>query len=414
MRIRPRMERDERGSLIVAVMVMMVLVALSSVVVARTVSAQKSGRQAQDFSGALAQGDAGLSDALFRIDQLGTNPATTFCVGNNAACTLSSVPAAPGVQYTARRVDDNTYTVLSKGLVNGQPHAIQATVTRGVLYPYVLFAKNSITFNGNTSDYDPVTGQGPIETMDPANNVLLDPAPTIEVPSGGTIDCQGRSPSKRQVYYGSASVNCANPQAVTTNYNPLDPVLTCPTPANLPPQPCRGASFTACPAVNGTLPAILAPGVYWCSQTDLAGSSNQLSFPSTFTVGAGAANGGVVSIYVIPTNSTNLSLSISGATVNSGGDPTRLRVYLAGSGGVDPGNGSHGGNFTGIMYAPSAAVISDGCKAQWRGAIVVGSFTCNGGPHAGIIYDTRIAALTSAGWTVSNFSEIPSTRVTLP
>ena len=121
MRITRRIERDERGSLIVAVMVMMVLVLLSSVVVARTLAGLKSTKQSQDFSGALAQADGGLSDALFRIDQLGTNPAATFCVGGNAACTLASVPAAPGVQYTARRVDDNTYTILSKGLVNGQP-----------------------------------------------------------------------------------------------------------------------------------------------------------------------------------------------------------------------------------------------------------------------------------------------------
>ena len=118
-------------------MVMMVLVLLSSVVVARTLSGLKSTRSSRkDFSAALANADAGLSDALFRFDQLGTRPAATFCVGANAACTLASVPGAPGVQYTARRVDDNTYTVLSKGLVNGQPHAIQATVTRSYLYPF--------------------------------------------------------------------------------------------------------------------------------------------------------------------------------------------------------------------------------------------------------------------------------------
>jgi hypothetical protein len=91
-----------------------------------------------------------------------------------------------------------------------------------------------------------------------------------------------------------------------------------------------------------------------------------------------------------------------------------LRIYVAGSGGIDHGNGSHGGNFTGILYAPSAPLTSNGCKAQWRGAVVVGTFTCNGGPHAGIIYDTRVAALTSAGWTVSNYTEIPSSQVTMP
>src|SRR4029079_17652191 len=116
--------RDERGNMIVVMAVIMVLLFLSIAVVARTTSGLKSTRQGQDFSAALAQADAGLSDALFRIDQLGLDPATTFCVCNNVACSVSSIPGAPDVQYTARRVDDNTYTVYSKGLVNGQYHAI--------------------------------------------------------------------------------------------------------------------------------------------------------------------------------------------------------------------------------------------------------------------------------------------------
>src|SRR5436190_4640529 len=100
--VRPR---DERGNMIVVMAVIMILMFLSIAVVARTVSGLHSTRQGQDFSSALANADAGVSDALFRIDQLGTAAATTFCVGNNAACTRSSVPSAPGVTYTARRVD---------------------------------------------------------------------------------------------------------------------------------------------------------------------------------------------------------------------------------------------------------------------------------------------------------------------
>ncbi len=107
--------RDERGNIIVVMAVIMVLLFLSIAVVARTASGLHSTRQGQDFSAALANADAGLSDALFRIDQLGNDPAATFCVGNNVACTVSSVPGAPGAQYTARRVDDNTYTVYAKG-----------------------------------------------------------------------------------------------------------------------------------------------------------------------------------------------------------------------------------------------------------------------------------------------------------
>ena len=50
-------------------------------------------------------------------------------------------------------------------------------------------------------------------------------------------------------------------------------------------------------------------------------------------------------------------------------NPRKLRVYLAG-GTVDPGNGSHSGDFTGILYAPNASERNPSCKANWRGALV--------------------------------------------
>src|SRR5262249_20379296 len=144
----------------------------------------------------------GVADALFRVDQLpASTPVSSFCVGPNPACTVQAVPGAPGVTYTARRVDDNTLTILSKGIVNGQPHAIQATITRSFLYPFALFAKTGITFNGGGSDaYDPATGIGPVETVDPSGNPVLTPA--ADVASNGTITCSGDpSPAHQQDYF---------------------------------------------------------------------------------------------------------------------------------------------------------------------------------------------------------------------
>jgi Tfp pilus assembly protein PilX len=92
--------RSEHGNMVVAVSVMMVLAMLSAAVVARTLAGLRSTRQGQDFSAALANADAGVSDALFRIDQLGSAAASAFCVGPDPACTVSSVPGAPDVQYT--------------------------------------------------------------------------------------------------------------------------------------------------------------------------------------------------------------------------------------------------------------------------------------------------------------------------
>ena len=127
MRVMSR-RRDEAGNLIVAIRVIMVLSMLSVAVLSRTLSGLTSSRHGQAINGALAQEDAGLSDALSRMDQQGNAAASSFCVGTSGGCGLSSVPGASGVQYTARRVDDNTYTVLAKGTVNGRPHAIGAAL----------------------------------------------------------------------------------------------------------------------------------------------------------------------------------------------------------------------------------------------------------------------------------------------
>ncbi len=410
-----RQERDESGNIIVIVTIIMVLMLLSAAVVARTLAGLHSTKQGQDFSAALASADAGVADALFRFDQLGTAPAATFCVGANAACTVASVPGNPTVQYTARRVNDNTYTVLSKGIINGQPHAVQATVTRSYLYPFAIFAKTSITFNGNTGTYNPANGVGPVETVDANGNVVT--TPTADVATNGQITCNGaNSPAHNQDYFKNGGTSCSNANLLPGSYNPLNPVLTCPAAPNVPTTPCLPTVHNACPAFNGVLPAALAPGAYYCSQTDLASHSNTLSFPSTFTVSPGAANGGVVEIYVIPTNNANLTVSIADANnpgVNFGGDPTKLRVYLAG-GTIDPGNGAHSGDFTGIMYAPNAQEANPSCGANWRGALVVNTFTCNGGPHLQVEYDTRMLSLTQSSWLVSNYTEIPSNQVTLP
>jgi len=402
--------RDERGNMIVVMAVIMVLLFLSIAVVARTTSGLKSTRQGQDFSAALAQADAGLSDALFRIDQLGLDPATTFCVGDNVACSVSSIPGAPDVQYTARRVDDNTYTVYSKGLVNGQYHAIQATVERSLLYPFAIFAKTSVTFDGNSGNYDSSNGSGPVATVDPSGNFVLVPA--ADVASSGQITCHGAdSPAHRQAYFDGGGTNCDNGYLLTGVYNPQDPTLNCPAPINIPTTPCLPASPNACPATAGVLPAALTPGVYYCSQSDLTGGS--LSFPSTFTVGPGLGNGGAVDIYIIPTDGTNITLSIADAMVNQNGDPTKLRVYMKG-GKIDPGNGAHSGDFTGILWAPSAEEVNPSCKANWRGALVLNVFTCDGGSHLSVKYDSRMQSITQSSWTVKNYTEIPSNSFSLP
>jgi len=144
--------------------------------------------------------------------------------------------------------------------------------------------------------------------------------PTPDVASNGQITCHGAtSPAHHQDYFNGGGTSCNNGYLLPGSYNPQSPSLTCPGMPlnNIPTVPCLPATHSACPAVNGVLPASLVPGVYYCSQTDLTGGT--LSFPSTTTIGAGSANNGVVEIYIIPTENSNLTVSIADATINSDG-----------------------------------------------------------------------------------------------
>jgi hypothetical protein len=418
-----RRSPDERGNMIVAVAVIMVLAMLSAAVVARTLSGLHATRQGQDFSGALAHADAGVSDALFRVDQMGAAAASSFCVGPSPNCTVQSIPGSPGTIYTATRINATSYDVKSKGIVNGQPHAVDATIQQSYSYPYAIFTKTSLNFNGNTGNYVPASCSGPVETVDATGNVVC--VPQADVATNGQITCHGSdSPAHQQDYYKGGGTNCQNGYLMSGTYNPQDPTLTCPAPKNVPKTPCLPNPHLPCPAVNGVIPLTLLPGDYYCSQLDLGGGkSPTISFQPGFTVGGAT---GAVNLYIIPTDGSNITVSIADTCgwnnaanacttgINFNGDPTRLGVYLAG-GTVDPGNGmTHSGNFTGIMYAPNAIEANPSCNATWRGAIVVNSFTCNGGTHLDVKYDSRLLNLVDISWIVTNYTEIPTNQVVLP
>ena len=117
-RLRPG-GRDEQGSLILAMGVLMVLTFLSLALLARTIATIGSVRRTQDFSASLALADSGLSDALFEIDQ-----------GRGATFTKTLTVGAGSTTYTATYVDANTWTVRSQGTNSGVLHALEATVSR--------------------------------------------------------------------------------------------------------------------------------------------------------------------------------------------------------------------------------------------------------------------------------------------
>ncbi|MGH9063218.1 MAG: DUF7305 domain-containing protein [Acidimicrobiales bacterium] len=407
---RPGRATDERGSLVVAMAVIMVVAVLSTALVGLTINNLVAVRHTQDFSGALANADAGLSDAAFRIDQ---GASGSFCVGTPSGCVAPSVPGAPGVAYkatldpaSAPSVANSwtaaSWTVQSLGVSGPKqvPHAIQATVSRSVAYPFAAFGNQGLTFNGN-SGCNP--GSSGIATYNSATPGAPPTCGKVYIGSNGTIVCHGGMSSNVNVVYfsgGGGVSGCSNTTADPTLYSlPIKSAPTSPTP-----QACPG---------SGTITGDLAPGVYLCT------------VPVTMSGNVVISPAGEVDLYIdLPaasnTSSTGALVIPAGSTVNCpscGASPPTypvakdLQIFTNSIGNVGDSNGG-GFTFGGVIYAPQANLTANGCKSVFYGALILNTLTCNGGPHLSVNYDEMLAAVTNPS-AISNYSEIPSSSVTI-
>ena len=398
---------DEQGSaVIIAIMLITITVVLSVAVVSRTSSGLSSSRHNQDYAGALTQADAGVSDALFRIDQIGTGATpTAFCVGWST-CSVAAVPGAPDVQYRVDVLDDNTVTIRSKGIDHGTPHAVEVKFARELEFPFGIFAKSAIQFHG-TADGAGCTPTTPIVSCTGMYRVSSSNPPTVlaagaDVGTNGAIACNGSgSPAAHHATYpGGTTSGCPNTLPMSGSYNPLDPVSPCPAAAHVPPTPCIPAGNLA-PFDCSDVPAVIPAGIYRCTTS--------LHFKRDTTI----AGGGKVEIFVMPTGNA-LDVLFQDVTVNEGGNPLNLRINLAGAGKLDVGTGNNAGSITGILYLPSATATANGCKVDVRGALVINDYTCNGGPNSNLQYDERVTTLRQVNWQLRNFKEIPWRTVVIP
>lgn len=355
--------RDEEGSVAMAMIVLLVMANLSIAILARAMVSLDQVRRSQDFVGALATADGGMSDALFRIDQ--DTPATLTGAGTVGDGSF---------QYVATKITNDTYQVKVKGTIGESAHAIEATVARKQKFPYALFSNQGLTLNGNGSfniySYDTPGGT-------PTGRARVGSNRAIVVNSGaGAGDFQD--------FYAPAGscIGCPNAVSQQGPYE-LEPV-TMPTGVT---QPCPALGiFTG--AVNG-----LAGVPYVCSQN--------VQFTGTVTV----LNPPAI-VYI----SADYSLSLADATINAGGYSGDLQIYKAGSGDLDVGNGGHAADVTAVLYAPESELVVNGGE-EWYGSLSVNSVKVNGAPNFVVGYDRRLTAILTQNWRVSHWHEVPSDSV---
>ncbi len=414
--------RAERGNIIIALTIILVLVTIGTAMTYRVIQNQAVVVSRQNIAGAVSGADAGVADALFRLDQLTTDPGpgSTICVNasnpSDVHCVGTSIPGAPGVSYVATEVNSGKWTIEALGTVNGKQGAVQEVATRTSQYPFALFGNTSLTFNGNaTAGFSTYSPTQTASSTNPNTNG------TVSIGSNGSITCNGGlGTNVTPVYYGTGGIGSLSTSCGGT------PVSNSGT--YYLPTPQAPTTYLACPT-NGDFgsgisgaPSLLAAGTYLCTQP--------------ITISGELNVSGTVSLYVIldpaQYNSSTNAITISRGSyvndmsdycaANSGAtgcsptpdlpDATAFQLFTNSNGNVGNDNGQ-GYDFGGILYAPQAQLTQDGCKSQYYGSIVINVLTCNGGPHLSVSYDSALSSLYGP-WTAGSYTQINPGSVSIP
>jgi Tfp pilus assembly protein PilX len=347
----------ERGSVAVVMTVLMVLGMLSVGVLARTLASHRQVRTNQDFNAGLAGADAGVSDALFQLDQ---GQSATFSNSGSAGNTTFS--------YTATQVDSNTYKIASKGTVNGVTHQVVATATRTLRFDYSVFAVTSIDFNGSCSGTA-------VPSMGSTGSISTNGSGTCAQRYDCYLPGHGPCPPASQ---NGRILNQTHPEA--------DPVA-----------PTSGTQ--ACPA-GGAFPATIngQGGMPFVCNTP----GQTVTFQPTTTV-----TDGPVIIYV-----TAGTVDPGCKSINRGTGTSAVNFQLY----VTPAqNWTWNGNcqtaMTAGIYAPHASITVDGGKYDLTGSLVGDQVRVNGVPNSAVT-DSTLNAVVLANWTISGYHEAASTCTT--
>ncbi len=414
---------DQQGTLMVGVGVLATMLLLSATVVTRTTSNLTNVRRTQDYSAALATADAGVADALFRLDQ-----------GMAATFSGSGTAGEDAFAYSATKIDQNHWRIVSRGTVEGVPHTVQADVTRDAQYPYALFTEQDLTFHGNgganISSYNSSTG------ATNTGNAFIGSNHSITVNGGGGGDGQHYFTPE-----GSCS-GCANPLQRPGPRKITDP--------GRPPsaQPCPvggvfGVLHNGVVEINGAggVPfdcanqdvSFLEPP--WCvddDDDDNDGMNDDADADDdnddiadiddadddndgiADTDDADDDDGGCKSVrivngpVVIYLDGDDRTVDLDSISINLGGKASDLQILMAGTGTIDVGNGSHVGDFTGILYAPKADMVINGGQLEVDGTMTLNSLTVNGNPNFDLRYDDALIEIVSTNWVVVDYQEVPS------
>ena len=405
--------RDDSGAaLIMAVIVMLVLTTLSLAVVGRTLSVMKFIRHGQDYDAALAQADAGLADALFKIDQ--TAPATWE--------DESVDPGDPNVvgdekrkfKYWAQKNSDTEYVISAVGYAGESRHGLQARITRTAKFPYALFSNGPLHLDGAATAGNVKVAFG-----------VFAGSGQVRVGSNATVECNGVIPAGIVVDWYSAQADCPvqqiNKLAIPRDIKIYEPPKPAGAPGgvnweNCPNNGVFGATTTTSTTTDASTGVVTTTEVPTSASNPITIKGNDGPFVCRrnvtllgYIIPDPAQN--PVEIYILPWDNngskTYYNLDMSTAVVNPLQPARMFQIYKAGAGTITH-NTASDLTFRGVLFAPETHMTINGGNLHWAGSINVGQLIVNGTPNLKILYDLDLATYLGPDWRVSRYREITS------
>ena len=397
-----RLQRDEDGAaLMMAMMVILILSTLSMALLNRTLVVTSATLRSQQYDSALAIADAGLSDALFRVEQGGT-PSVWEATG---------VSGSGSYIYRAERLSDSEYLVSSIGIRKTVRRGIQAKLFRSVRYPYALFSFQNLTLHGNSGPL----GSGPLAGLNYYSySAVGTPSPEpVRLGSNAQIVCAGGIDPNIELMSGAGLAN--ETSCSGANWAPLktlQPKLDVEVPS--------GATQD-CPTTGVFSGVVDGQGgkSFVCRQpVSMSGVIGVVNPPFVLTMPDHYADGTPVTTMLGGGKScTGAPLDMSAAVVNAGARARNLVINKDGDCALlMPTKTAISGDplsditFSGVLYAPESTIDVNG-GAWWTGSIMANAIQVNGAPNFIIGYDNDLRTFLGKDWRVRRYGEVPSSTL---
>ncbi len=339
---------NERGSVALAMMVLMLMTMLGLIVITRSQGHLQAAARDSDAAAAQAGAEQGLAEAFAMI---GRGLRTDFSGG-------AGLDGGAYV-YEARATSARSFTVYAEADVDGVVRAVEAVVGGRALYPYTLFIDTAATFDGNLGT---VSGR---------------------VGSNGPIGVTGAAPGESVDLYGP-SASCTE----CPNTTILDMARDVPNP-----NPTAD-TFQACPAdgiFSGPISGRSGIPVL-CEPSGVAGS--QVVFTGSLVV----VDGPLI-VHVVE----GLDVEISDSTINAEGNPSDFRLLL---GGADTTNtfAMFNARIDGVIYAPGRISTVD--QVEIVGSLTIGELSVGSGASLSIRSSAELDGFEVSSWQMSSWEQV--------